>query len=748
MVSIHVLAEAERVDEVDLSLPPVAAAGNSRGRGLACLMQFAGWAFAIVTIAVNFADVVTDIIVAVEFHQQGETTWFALVVTFLLVANLAMAIFANEVHARSRWPVVRNWDPIPRFVLCFLMGPLLPVVTFVIDMCRAEDDDGQEDAADDVVAREFGTSGQSSSRGGSRFMREEAAEGAASRAVSNALLHGLAHHFRRYGVFYIETATESAPQAVIQLLAITFMGRASYAQLISLCCSLFSIMSKAVIFAASYDVKVFIFSFLIVAHDVFSTFYLFSTVVAQETQKDTDFLGLAVSYLGYAWLMKVFVFAACYVFAGIMFLIPEFKDSIDAHSCGNWRRYTPILLLLLGGVFVGPVLLAAEFLRLGTFTVLRFLSEEDVNRRSQGGIAMLWNFLIGDDARGSRLRHVAECFMVRDAALGAHGYSRMWDTSLRAPRTLYQDTYGYLDTVLTPVENDSNIPTSVNYYPITTDYDLLVHFPALFFGPLWKHLKAIGPDGRLTLWDFERWTRCSPRTMTHPKTQRTYFFLSRVKDEAVLAQPKDWGKVVVTYVAVSVFTVGQVLSFVYPFINASVNFHSHNLLQAVCFYGLCATLLLALPFVPATYRHQIFRRSLCSLPTSNFGAAVVAEWIHSYYTPSPSVALQVAVDASVVPSEVMAAVVAPFVGSAVDVSDLTRDECRAVRAAARARSYDVAIALSVDDLPIDDSVAPTAGICDDQPAAASEHGRSRRHTPVLNVYDDAWERMDGALLER
>jgi uncharacterized integral membrane protein len=662
MVTVSAPPPRAEPRKCDVSTAPEVTSETSWQCGVACLTRFAGRAFASFTIAVNLADVVTDIIVAVEFHQQREKMWFALVITFLLLANVAMAVYTCEVHMKY-WPRIGRWPRLLRFLSCFVLGPFLPLISFIVSERQGNSVHSNDNGSADLPI----------------YMREEIADTVRSRAISEALLRGRREHFQNYDVFYIETATESIPQAVIQLLAITFLGRASYAQLISLCCCLFSIMSKAVIFAASYDMKVFVFSFLIVAHDVFSTFYLFSTVVGQETQKDTDFLGLAVSYLGYAWLVKVFVFAACYLIGGVLYTARTFRLGMYLWGPANCRLYAPFGKMLMGAVFIGPVIVAAEFVRVSSYTFVRFIAERRVNRRSREGIVLLWNFLSRDDEIGTRLRHVVECFMACEICLTHFQHTRMWDTSLRAPSMVYEDVAGYLDARFHSHETH---PEKCH----DSDYEVLMTVPAQYFAPMWEHLKSIGPDGKLTMWDVERWTRCSQRSLSYSGTKRRYFFLSRVKEE-LFHPPEHTAMVALAYFAVCIFTLGQILAFVYPFINASVNFHSHNLLQAVCFYGLCFTLLLALPLVPATCRHQVFRWALCSLPTSNFTTETVSEWIRHYYTPSPSVALQVAVDALVVPSEVMAAVVAPFVGPAMAMSTMTRVECMTVRAAARARSY-------------------------------------------------------------
>jgi hypothetical protein len=648
------------------------------------LCKAARWAHVFALVVGNVADAVTNYTVASEFYAQGETTWFAIQMAFLVVSNFVLAVFGAECHV-TNWSAAKEWGWQRQLVVCFAVGPLLPLITCIAGKsCRSDGDPPVwlQDATDEP---DRGTTTKVSDEGGasladSQCMREEAAESSVSVHISEALLlrDGFRGHFRAYGLFYVDTVTGSVPQAVIQLLAIAFMGRASYAQLISLCCSLFSIMSKAVIFAASYDVKVFIISFLIVAHDVFSTFYLFSTVAAQETQKDTYFLGLAVSYLGYAWLVKVFVFAACYVVGGVALTADKVMQ--DGDSC-----CVRVVVLALGALTVAPALLVTEFLRLGTYSLLRVLAERQKNQEAAVGIATVWNFVRNDNSAGSRLRHVVECLMAHDVAHGDLGYARVKHVAPVESLAVYRNTTQYLDRMIPPSTTQASLEDTIQYsslaVPIKSDFELLYLRPVQYFAPFWNYVKSIGPDGPFTMWDVERWTRCSTRVVSFPRTQRTFFALSRVMDAFWHAERKDRVVLLVGYVGFAIFALGQILSFVYPFINASVNFHSHNLLQAVCFYGLCATLLLALPFVPATYRHQVFRWSMCSLPTPTFQVDSVRTWIQWYYTPTVATALQLAVDASIVPTEVMAAVVAPFVGSAVDMAAMTRVECLTVRAA-------------------------------------------------------------------
>jgi hypothetical protein len=620
-------------------------------------------AFAVVMVVLNFADIVTDIIVAIEFYQLGATTWYYLVLAFLLLNNIAVAIFGAD-SFRRKWSRCWSCGRLARYAMCILVGPWIPLILLVTH---------QPTNDDDVPRR---ARRRPAPLAGSVFMREEFDGVAGRRALCRHLLTntGRSEHFRKYGAFYHASVTGSAPQAVIQLLAIAFLGRASYTQLISLCCSLFSIMSKAIIFAASYDVKVFVFSFLIVAHDVFSTFYLFSTVVAPETQKDTDFLGLPVSYLGYAWLVKVFVFA---VFGlAVSFFMAAWETWLSAEHCGRHKSHVIWIMFGVAVIFVGPVLVLAECLRLSTYTLLRFVTETLLSgHRDPEGIAVLWEFLKQDiDGSRGRLRHVVTCIMATDGSQMKKQYRRFNDKFLLPNFKIFRFPYSFLDRMITRLEEEGEYDEAY-----ASDVDLLARRPDRFFVPMWKHLKSLSPTDRLSYWDVEAWFKAFPFCLRFPNPQRPQFLVTRIQADLCLRDRSLRARYAAGYAGAALFAVGQMISFLYPFINASVNFHSHNLLQAVCFYGLCATLLLALPLVPATYRHQVFRWSVCSLPSCNFACETVMEWIRSFYTPSTAVALHVSVDSSVVPGDVMAAVVAPFVGGDIDLNFLSREDCCAVR---------------------------------------------------------------------
>ena len=80
------------------------------------LLQFAGYAFGVLTVIINIADVTTDIIVAIQFHRDGETTWFWLVVSSLILAHLVYTFIGTAVlhdqPAYTAWRRVADASPL------------------------------------------------------------------------------------------------------------------------------------------------------------------------------------------------------------------------------------------------------------------------------------------------------------------------------------------------------------------------------------------------------------------------------------------------------------------------------------------------------------------------------------------------------------------------------------------------------------------------------------------------------------
>jgi hypothetical protein len=330
-------------------------AGGDRLQCFSRLLTVAAHAFSFLTVVINVADVATDIAVCIAFWQEGETLWFGLVLASLLLSHLVYTVLATflmpeEIHV---WRPYKSL-PVPlRLLVSLLIAQFVPFINFVLESYHdaTSPPAPQLDFDGVVVATAAGNESAVGAALG-QAADEEFAEVARSQMLNERLRRGIELHFRKFGLFYVETVVEAAPQAVIQLLAISFLGRATEAQLLSLCFSLFSITSKMVVLSRSYDARVMMFNFLLFAHDVFSTYYLFTTVIAVETARDVSLGSLHLSWFGYVWLLKVVITMGFAVVSGIAGLIIIVVLMIQD------GRITQNKYQLLGGVLASVVLFA------------------------------------------------------------------------------------------------------------------------------------------------------------------------------------------------------------------------------------------------------------------------------------------------------------------------------------------------------------------------------------------------------
>jgi hypothetical protein len=569
--------------------------------------------FEVCTVIINLADVTTDIIVAVQFFRDGDTVWAWLVVTSLVIANLVYTVLGGEFVIKE----ITGSDigrPVA-YTVSFFIGQLLPflnVLSHSVRGCKSycqrlrasdADDEVAYNALDDVdtcppatitSAAALVTPNATSTTAHSEHTRfgistaaqEELNRIATSTLVQESIRAAMSKHFEKYALFYVESIVEAAPQAVIQLIAITFLGRASTAQMVSLCCSLFSITSKAVVLSQAYDVRVMVFKFMLAAHDVFSAFYLFSTLLAIETVKQTTFFGLDVSWLSYIWLWKFIAQIGFAALSGlglaIYMFVFESRRAKDRCAC--------IAAVLAAVVVVVPVALALEVVKL--FWMGIGLQYIDPGQNRWTVFAAMTNFTFSDGKTRPKLRHL------------------LLQATLPTPNSIPR-RHSDLSAVLRRL--DAN-PTLAAYLRDGRDFSL---------SGLRARIKGVVHE------------RCSP--------------LGHLKDHPVLS--KIW-----TALAIFILLSGQLFSFAYPFINAAFQFHTHNILQATCFYAACFALLIAIvlsPFAWWTWAFTYYTRG-CYSYSAIYSIRDAAKWIEDYYTPRPVAVLQGAISTAVLPNNVTA----------------------------------------------------------------------------------------------
>jgi hypothetical protein len=261
-------------------------------------LSIAGWALEVFTAVLSVVDVLSDVLVARQFRADGHMGWFWMVMASLFVSNcIYAAMFIGlilqdrfqrcKVTNGARFEYVRICAA---FVAFFPVAQLFPLLQWALETS----DKVWEGGSGFIFGRKLDTKKDDDAEG--MGSRQDSWEGKATTAAAQEdldadeearkLVHRLQKsmeaHIKANVGFYVETVVEAIPQAVIQLIAVSALGEATPLQLLSMCLSLFSIVSKAYVVCVSYDLRAMLFKASLVAFDVFSLFYLFATLLARD----------------------------------------------------------------------------------------------------------------------------------------------------------------------------------------------------------------------------------------------------------------------------------------------------------------------------------------------------------------------------------------------------------------------------------------------------------------------------------
>ena len=308
-----------------------------------------GWIFDALLILINLTDVVSDCLVAAQFYRDGHATFFWLIIASLLLANIIYTIYAVEVMCRDTrlWKTYR----IIQYVVIFPFAQLAPTANWFREQFWPS-----STSTSGVAGWNAGFLG-----GAGAAAEEEAEAIAASSKLMERLDKALAVHFRTHLLFYVESVVEAIPQSIVQLLAVTFLDTASPLQVFSLSLSLVSIISKGYVLSRAFAVGTMAFKFVLGAHDVFSLFYIVSTVISRSARPDVHLFGdVYIDYLSAAWLIKIGVNAFNATIAGIVALCVIASDELRYNSC-SFKMIGKGLLMIGGAALVAvPGIIAAE----------------------------------------------------------------------------------------------------------------------------------------------------------------------------------------------------------------------------------------------------------------------------------------------------------------------------------------------------------------------------------------------------
>ena len=578
-----------------------------------------GWMFDLFTVAVSLSDVVSDVVVAIQFYQGGQTVWFALVVTSLCLASVVYTVYFTEIVRRSAaWgsivigsTSVRNASSLVVYPVVLLCAQVMPVICWVVE----------------TRARRGGWLPPASSALGDAGLTESVVgREAVSDAKATALLMGrlqasLQHYLKAHGMFLIETVVEAIPQIVIQLLAVTFLGHATTAQVVSMSLSLLSVVSKAHVVAHSFDMGVFIFRMALPAFDLFSFFYLCATILEPGSSRDVQLPGttLTVSYLTAAWLLMFVVSSVYFVASGAFWFI------LGSCTRAYRRRYHIVMILprlILGGILLPFFLIAKELCKVSWLA----LELQMVQPRAIAGHALLFRFVLAagsEEERERRFRHMLECF-------DGDEYRPMRLRRARLPALR---------------ESGEELVTA----------EMLAMPPAQFRSSRLTELRT--PPRRLPLGLDDPYASLARCDASFPCFASGFFA-----------------------VAICVNALSCVFNILYPFLNCAAVTppQRQTTLQLMCLAPILVTLAVAVPLAPRAWRYRQF-----CLKVHSFGSMPperAIRWLESYFHPPVELILADCIPESTLPLDVVASHLSAWLApSDAGVASISPLECRRIR---------------------------------------------------------------------
>eukprot|EP01065_Artemidia_motanka_P047111 TRINITY_DN729_c4_g1_i3.p1 TRINITY_DN729_c4_g1~~TRINITY_DN729_c4_g1_i3.p1 ORF type:complete len:668 (+),score=164.34 TRINITY_DN729_c4_g1_i3:144-2147(+) len=345
------------------------------------LKWWLSWAFEFFSAGLATLDVVADALVAAQFHKEGRTGWFWAVVLIMFNSSILFAIVSVETGIKAGnlfgAPGSRmvDWKRKVMYPPMILVGQLLPVVNWVCETWFPKEDLS--------LMRTHPEPEQGTRIGDVGAGLSVSVESTAEHAQLYQILAWVQRRYCSHGLFIVETAVESIPQSLVQLLAITTAGdRVSAVQVVSLALSVSSIVSKAYTCSIALDMGASLFKFTLISYDVFALFYTFTALADGAGSVGVWYLnGTEVSLLTAVWVWKTAILLALVFLAtavsgcvGLLQLRSECK--VDPRHCCAMVG-VPIFAAFLYVLVLVPALVAAEGLKLGVLVLLLFVLEPE-----------------------------------------------------------------------------------------------------------------------------------------------------------------------------------------------------------------------------------------------------------------------------------------------------------------------------------------------------------------------------------
>ena len=307
----------------------------------------------VVTIFISIADIVTDVIVLISFYTHQRWTFFVLSLIILIIAQMAYAILFIYRYNPEQKCTHKFFGAVAIF---FCLLPFGTIVSFLIYFT---------DDKDSEFSKWFGrvTGYDVNNTLHSHELNKNQSQ------LRKWIIKKLSRHMG----FIIEAGMEALPQSLLQIIAIVYYNEANYVSIISIFLSMFSVMTKSLIFSQGIDFKTYIWTWLCIVVDFFGIFFILTWVFyTNDTLLTPDFLGY-FSVIGEIWFYKVMLSVSPTVFLiatwVVMYNLPGMLKDLWFQSADLkcWQKVGFTIFLFVAGSIFMSVMCAVGFIGIEIF---------------------------------------------------------------------------------------------------------------------------------------------------------------------------------------------------------------------------------------------------------------------------------------------------------------------------------------------------------------------------------------------
>eukprot|EP01084_Bolivina_argentea_P227903 384990_1 len=245
-------------------------------------LNYVGTCYDILAQTISILDVVTDIIVCIEFYQNDRMIFFGISLSILCLALIAytgafIGLYSDE------------YRPLKQIGLFLSLLPISPFIPFVIYYVNQPKKDKFARYIEAQCCYNISFYGSSTSSEATKFKQFFESK------------------IERHLGFILESLVEAFPQAILQMTAIVMFDETNIVSIISILISLLSVASKSLVFAfgASSNFKQLVFNWLCAVTDFFSIFFVVCWVFYEPVDPD---LNNAFIIIQNVWLYKLCIF--------------------------------------------------------------------------------------------------------------------------------------------------------------------------------------------------------------------------------------------------------------------------------------------------------------------------------------------------------------------------------------------------------------------------------------------------------